>query len=70
MNKGTKKSKQIRYNRQVIETLVQKFGLSDYYIRKCVSGKVDGTTPDKIKKEYNELEKTLELKKEQFKNKD
>lgn len=69
MNKGTKKTEQKRYNRQVIETLIEKFGLSDYYIRKSVSGKAVGITPDKIRKEYTELEKAIELKKEQFKQK-
>lgn len=69
MSKETKKSQQNKYNRQVIETLVEKLGLSDYYIRQCVSGKRDGITPDRIRKEYKELENTLELKKEQFKNK-
>lgn len=69
MSKETKKSQQKRYNRQVIETLVEKFGLSDYYVRQCVSGKKQGITPDKVRKEYKELENTLELKKEQFKNK-
>lgn len=66
MDKGTKK---IKYNRQVIETLKEKYGLSDYYIRKSVSGKTSGITPDKIRKDYAQLEKAIEQKKIEFKNK-
>lgn len=68
MNKETKKASEIRYNRQVIVTLSEKYGLSDYYVRQCVAGRRDGVTPDKLQKDYKELTKALELKKEQFKN--
>jgi len=68
MNKGTKKVEKKRYNRQVIETLSEKYGLSDYYVRQCVAGRRDGVIPDKLRKDYKTLTNTLELKKEQFKN--
>lgn len=68
MSKETKKTEIKRYNRQVIETLVAKYGLSDYYVRQCVAGRREGVIPDKIKKDYRALENALEVKKEQFKN--
>jgi hypothetical protein len=68
MNKETKKASEIRYNRQVIVTLSEKYGLSDYYVRQCVAGRREGIVPDKLQKDYKELTKALELKKEQFKN--
>lgn len=68
MNKGTKKTEKFEYNRQVIITIAEKFGLSDYYTRQCVAGRRDGIVPEKIRKEYKALERALELKKEQFKN--
>ncbi|TDS50719.1 hypothetical protein [Myroides indicus] len=67
MSKETKKTGNIKYNRQVIETLVEKHKISDYYIRQCVAGRKEGVTPDIIKRDYKILERTLELKKQQFK---
>ncbi len=68
MDKGTKKTEKFSYNRQVIKTIAEKFGLSDYYTRQCVAGRRDGVVPDKIRKEYRTLDRALELKKEQFLN--
>lgn len=67
MSKETKKTGKIKYNRQVIETLIEKYGISDYYIRQCVAGRKEGVTSDIIRRDYKILERTLELKKEQFK---
>lgn len=69
MNKETKKNSRPQYNRDVIETLVLKYGLSDYYIRQSVSGRKQGITPDKIKADYKKLDSALNVKKQEFLNK-
>lgn len=55
MNKGTKKTEKFDYNPQIIKLLVEKYGMTSYYIRQCAAGRRDGITPDKIKKEYRQL---------------
>ena len=55
MDKGTKKTEKFTYNQQVIKMLVEKYGMTAYYIRQCAAGRRDGITPDKIKKEYRTL---------------
>jgi len=55
MDKGTKKTKKFNYNPQIIEKLVDKYGMSAYYIKQCAAGRRDGVTPDKIKKDYKIL---------------
>lgn len=60
MNKGTKKDEKFKYNRQIIDKLVEKYGMTNYYIRQCASGKRSGITPDKIQKEYRQLSKAAE----------
>ncbi|HUH35110.1 MAG TPA: hypothetical protein VL022_04685 [Moheibacter sp.] len=55
MSKETKKAKKFNYNLQVIDRLVEKYGLSAYYVKQCAAGRRDGIIPDKIKKEYRIL---------------
>lgn len=74
MNKGTKKKDNYKqYNVDAINALVEKFGLSAYYIRQSINGNREGIVPDKIKKEYPQICKALEAGKEEivkkFKNK-
>ena len=67
MSKETKKEKP-SYNLEIINALHDKNGFSKYYIRKSISGNVQGITPDKIKKDYRKLEREITTKIEQFKN--
>ena len=55
MDKGTKKTKKFNYNPQIIERLVDKYGMTSYYIKQCAAGRRDGIVPDKIRKEYKLL---------------
>lgn len=55
MNKGTKKTKKFDYNPQIIKKLVEKYGMTSYYIKQCAAGRRNGVVPDKIKKEYKLL---------------
>lgn len=69
MNKGTKKAEYNQHNADAINALVEKFGLSAYYIRQSVNGNRDGVVPDKIRKEYKVLCKQLdEVKKKTVQN--
>lgn len=69
MNKGTKKTEYNQHNVDAINALVEKFGLSAYYIRQSVNGNRDGVVPDKIRKEYKVLCKQLdEVKKKTVQN--
>ncbi|KMQ68293.1 hypothetical protein [Chryseobacterium koreense] len=61
MNKGTKKKAEYsQHNVDAIQALVEKFGLSAYYIRQSVNGNRKGVVPDRIKKEYKIICKQLE----------
>ncbi|QFG53675.1 hypothetical protein [Chryseobacterium sp.] len=60
MNKGTKKAEYNQHNVDAITALVEKFGLSAYYIRQSVNGNRNGVVPDKIRKEYKEICKQLD----------
>ncbi len=66
MNKGTKKKENYhQHNVDAINALVEKFGLSAYYIRQSVKGNREGVVPDRIKKEYQMICKELEKAKEE-----
>lgn len=54
------KKKKPKYNQVAIQALVDLYGLGNYYIRQCVSGSKKGITPDKIRKDYKELEMKLQ----------
>lgn len=73
MSKGTKKKADYnQHNVDAINALVEKFGLSAYYIRQSINGNRSGVVPDKIKSEYKVICKQLEDAKNQtvknFKN--
>ena len=55
MDKGTKKTEKFTYNPQIIKMLVEKYGMTAYYIKQCAAGRRDGIIPDKVKKEYRTL---------------
>lgn len=59
MGKRTEKKSQAQYNQTVINTLIEKYDMSAYYIKQCVAGRRQGITPDNIKKDYNSLSNTI-----------
>lgn len=58
MSKETKKSPP-DYNLVAIGVLVDKYGVSAYYIKQSINGNKQGITPDSLKKEYKLLDKEL-----------
>lgn len=56
MEKSKKKAYKT-YDSHILDALFLKYGLSKYYIRQSISGSVQGITPDRIKKDYNIMEK-------------
>jgi hypothetical protein len=40
------------YDSNILQALFLKYGVSKFYIRQSISGKVAGITPDAIKKDY------------------
>lgn len=59
MNKSKTKKRYV-YNQEILEALSEKYGLSKYYIRECVSGKRNSLTSDQLQKEYKKLVKEIE----------
>jgi len=59
MCKGTRKNQ--KFNSLVVNKLVEKFGLSDYYIRQCIKLERKSITADTVVKEYKRLVKEVEL---------
>jgi len=59
MDKRTKKTSE-KLIPQVIDTLVDQYGMTAYYIRQCVAGRRDGITPDRIRKDYRRLAAPLQ----------
>lgn len=59
MNKFKTKKRYV-YNQEILEALSEKYGLSKYYIRECVSGKRNSLTSDQLQKEYKKLVKEIE----------
>lgn len=55
MDKRT--NKKIKYNDEILISLQKKYGYSKDYIQKCIRGDRKGIMPDKIKKDYESLEK-------------
>lgn len=55
MSKNKTKKENYVFNQQVLSTLVEKYGLTVYYIRQCINGNRVGIMPDKIRKDYKEL---------------
>lgn len=47
------------YDSNILEALFLKYGVSKYYIRKCISGTVLGIKPDLIKTDYMRMEKVM-----------
>ncbi|TDW47391.1 hypothetical protein EV144_105415 [Flavobacterium sp. 270] len=45
------------YDSNILEALFLKYGVSKYYLRKCIAGNVQGIKPDNIKKDYVIMEK-------------
>lgn len=57
MNK--EKKKKPKYNQAALEALEVKYGLTNYYIRQCISGSKKGLTPDTVRKDYINLCESL-----------
>ncbi|KFF06113.1 hypothetical protein [Flavobacterium reichenbachii] len=47
------------YDSHILEALFLKYGVSKYYIRKCLAGNAQGIKPDSIKKDYLIMEKKI-----------
>ncbi|KFF04278.1 hypothetical protein [Flavobacterium reichenbachii] len=47
------------YDLMILDALFVKYGVSKYYIRKCLAGNANGTKPDSIRKDYQLLEKAV-----------
>lgn len=43
------------YDATILEALFIKYGISKFYIRQSISGKVTGILPDRIKKDYKAM---------------
>ncbi|OCB75547.1 hypothetical protein B0A79_23835 [Flavobacterium piscis] len=54
MSKNTTKNYN-SYDAVALEALYVKYGLSKFYIRQSINGKVVGITPDAIKKDYKSM---------------
>lgn len=59
MNKETKKNQKYTYDQRILVALNEKYGLTITYIRQCLSGNNSSITADKIKADYNTLEKSF-----------
>lgn len=59
MDKSIKNTEQNSYNVLVIKKLAEKYDLSEYYVRQCVSGRKKGIMPDTVAKDYKELDKAV-----------
>lgn len=59
MDKRTKKTSE-KLIPQIIDTLVDHYGMTAYYIRQCVAGRREGITPDRIKKDYRQMAASLQ----------
>jgi len=53
MAENTKKKKV--YNQEILQVLIDRYGLSKDYIQKSLRGDRVGLVPDKLKKEYSTL---------------
>lgn len=47
------------YNANILQGLCEKYGLSKYYIRKCLAGNAHGIKPENIRKDYSRIEKAI-----------
>lgn len=45
------------YDSNILEALFLKYGVSKYYLRKCIAGTAQGIKPDNIKRDYLKMEK-------------
>lgn len=48
------------YDSNILDALFLKYGLTKYFIRQSIAGKVKGLTPDAIKKDYDKMVKANE----------
>lgn len=53
MNEG--KQKRNYYDKEVINQLVEEFGVSAYFVRQSLNGNRKSLTSDKIKKRYKQM---------------
>lgn len=61
MSKRTKKNKKYTYEQSIIKALVEKYQVTPFYVRQCLSGYSKTFTADNIKKDYSELEKKMKI---------
>lgn len=59
MDKPTKKNKKYTYDQGIIKAIAEKYRVTPFYVRQCLSGFSNSLTADKIKLDYGILEKKL-----------
>jgi hypothetical protein len=59
MDKPTKKNKKYTYDQGIIKALAEKYSVTPFYVRQCLSGFSHSNTADNIKLDYTLLEKKL-----------
>lgn len=59
MDKPTKKNKKYTYDQGIIKALAEKYRITAFYVRQCLSGHSSSATADNIKLDYKTLEKKL-----------
>lgn len=48
------------YDARILQVLFIKYGVSKYYIRKCLAGNAHGIKPDAIRNDYVKMEKVIQ----------
>ncbi|OXG00806.1 hypothetical protein BC749_1011392 [Flavobacterium araucananum] len=59
MDKPTKKNKKYTYDQGIIRALAEKYRVTPFYVRQCLSGFSTSGTADNIKLDYKELDKKI-----------
>ena len=56
MGKTNQKNKKYTYDPKILDALVDKYGMTKVYIRKCLRTENYGLTADKIKADYKQIQ--------------
>lgn len=69
MSESKQKTTNKHYNRDVVDALQEKYGVSNYFIRASLRGDRTSLTSDKIKKDYKAMTEATMKVVEEIKNK-
>lgn len=69
MSESKQKTTNKHYNRDVVDALQEKYGVSNYFIRASLRGDRTSLTSDKIKKDYQIMTEMTKKVVEEIKNK-